>query len=116
MLSRISLHCLENYVNFGLIRVDFGNFGKSHPNPVDILPTLPHFFYEYAGMKINVSHIHFHVEGYKQLGWALPLTDYENFKTKNITNNLDFKESLCDFAKEINLIEEFIFPTLKLFQ
>ncbi len=99
---RISLHNQENISNMGLLRIDYKN---SHINPETINSYVPKFLYKYVGKRfINESHIHFHVEKYRSLAWAMPLKDFNKFNNvKKITSNLNYANAIKLFAKMINL-------------
>lgn len=101
---RISLHVQDNDSNIGLLRIDFNN---GHKNPETISDTLPLQFHAYVGREFskNDHHIHYHVDGYKSLAWAIPLTD-DSFKIKNL-DETDFNICLANivylFAQTINV-------------
>ncbi|GHT48731.1 hypothetical protein AGMMS49982_00600 [Bacteroidia bacterium] len=65
----------------------------------------------------NEHHIHYHIEGYKSLAWAIPLTDDE-FEVKELNEGNDFNNSLANavrlFAKTINIETEITINTLLL--
>ncbi|MDR0864068.1 MAG: hypothetical protein LBO74_03935 [Candidatus Symbiothrix sp.] len=101
---RISLHFQDNDSKIGLLRIDF-NCG--HTNPEGINEYLPEKFHPYVGkqLSINEHHIHYYVQGYKALAWAIPLT-IDDFEIKTIEEK-DFNTTLAKiitlFAKAINL-------------
>ncbi len=101
---RISLHVQDNDSNIGLMRVDFNS---GHRNPEMISDLLPKRFHVYAGKQFSNDdhHIHYHVEGYKSLAWAIPLVD-DPFKMKTLdeTNfNNSLINSIYQFAQAINI-------------
>ncbi|OAV71460.1 hypothetical protein Barb6_01414 [Bacteroidales bacterium Barb6] len=112
---RISLHFQENDSKIGLLRVDFNG---GHKNPEAITKYLPERFHPYAGKEFSNKehHIHYHVDGYKPLAWAIPLID-DNFEIKAIDEN-DFHHSFADtiklFAQTVNIETEITINTLLL--
>jgi hypothetical protein len=102
---RISFHHQENDSKTGLLRVDYNS---GHKNPEEINKFLPEKFHPYAGKYFanHEHHIHYHVEGYKSLAWAIPLI-VDNFEIKEINDDVNFNVTFADvikiFAKTINI-------------
>ena len=102
---RISFHHQENDSNVGLLRVDFNG---GHKNPENINSFLPDRFHPYAGKYFanHEHHIHYHIQGYRSLAWAIPLTD-DAFAIKEINDDSSFNNTFAEiirlFAKTINL-------------
>jgi hypothetical protein len=101
---RISLHFQEDDRKTGLLRIDFNG---GHTNPEIINEYLPEKFRSYAGKVFSntESHVHYHVQGYKSLAWAIPLTD-DTFEIKAIDEknlNSSFADIIKSFAKTINI-------------
>ena len=101
---RISLHFQEDESKIGLFRVDYNS---GHRNPETANGNLPPKFIPYVGKWFSVeeSHVHYHVEGYKPLAWAIPIEDSE-MPTKEITDNdtnAQLVSAIQEFAKIINL-------------
>ena len=102
---RLSFHHQENDSKTGLLRVDYNS---GHKNPEDINEFLPEKFRPYAGKYFdnNEHHIHYHVQGYRSLAWAIPLTA-ENFEIKEINDDVNFNNTFANiiksFAKTINI-------------
>jgi len=98
---KLTLHCQEDEQEIGLVRIDYN--GK-HKNPDKILTTLPENFVKFAGKWIDFDkhHIHYFVEGYRPLVWAIPLSE-DSFPIKDLKNNSDIIESIQSFGKIINL-------------
>src|SRR5579875_713727 len=67
---RLSLHFQEDETSIGLLRVDYNS---RHRNPEDVNEYVPEAFKVYAGEWLEGSHIHYFVQGYKPLTWAVPL-------------------------------------------
>jgi len=99
---KISLHIQENDSKIGLLRIDYNG---SHKNPEYINEFVPEKFHKYKGKEFINSehHIHYYVQGYKSLAWAIPLID-DDFEIKTIKNpNHQFTDIIKLFAKKINL-------------
>lgn len=99
---RLSLHHQEDEFKTGLLRVDYNG---THRNPAEITMDVPEIFQPFVGVQINESHIHYAIEGYRSLAWAIPLTN-DKFPIKTITDeNKDdnFANAIKEFAKTINL-------------
>lgn len=101
---KISLHHQENNNIIHLLRVDYNG---GHKNPETLNEHVPEILKPYCGVQINESHIHFNVEGYKELAWAIPLNAYDNFKIKDITNAEQYSLAIHEFMKMINLTSNF---------
>lgn len=98
---KISLHHQDNSTQNGLLRVDFYS---RHFNPVDILDTVPEKFRPFAGQWLddNAGHIHYVVDGYKPLAWAIPL-ELDDFPIKELNGREDYTNTLKAFFQKINL-------------
>ena len=101
---KISLHVQENDSKIGLLRIDYHG---GHTNPERMNEFVPEKFHQYAGKNFagNEHHIHYHVQGYKSLAWAIPLVD-DAFEIKTIENeyfNTTLKEIIILFAKTVNI-------------
>jgi hypothetical protein len=113
---RVSLHYQENGSQIGLMRVDYNG---GHINPVVINEFVPEKFRPYAAkeFKNNDHHIHYHVQGYKSLAWAIPLTE-DDFKIKELKEGTEFNFTFVDiikeFAKTVNIETEIILNPLLL--
>ena len=101
IILKTSVHHLESNSFVGLLRIDFKG---GHHNPANILPTLPDYLKPYADKWFDPteSHIHIYVEGYKNLAWAIPLSD-SDFPIKYITQASDLSDLIFNFARRINL-------------
>lgn len=97
----ISLHNQDNNTKLGLVRIDFNS---RHRNPETILDTVPKEFRPYAGLYLDDSagHIHYHVEGYSSLAWAMPI-DVDKFPVKKIGNLDDLAQTIKAFCEVVNL-------------
>ena len=101
---KISFHNQENNVKEGLIRIDYKG---GHKNPESITDFVPENVRKYVGYCfVNEPHVHLYVEGFKDLAWAIPLTDYD-FPVLDIKNTDDFGAAINAFSKEINIITPF---------
>lgn len=101
---RISLYFQEDESKIGLFRVDYNS---GHRNPETASDKLPQRFLPFVGKWFSneESHVHYHVEGYKPLAWAVPIEDSE-MTTKEIADtntNEKLSSAIQEFAKIINL-------------
>ncbi|GAB6013225.1 DUF6978 family protein [Viscerimonas tarda] len=99
---RISLHLQEDDSKIGLLRIDYN---RGHTNPQTINEYTPEKFHPYAGIQLVQSHIHYYIQGYQPLAWAIPLTDDE-FEIKEIDENnfnATFANIIRLFAKAISV-------------
>ena len=102
---RVSLHAQDDDSKMGLIRIDYNS---GHQNPHSISQFVPEKFHPYVGkhFKNEDHHIHYHVQGYKSLAWALPLTDDE-FEIKELNTGTDFNNTFSSvillFAQALNI-------------
>lgn len=101
---RLSLHFQEDESKIGLLRVDYNS---GHHNPEFATETLPEKFVPYVGkcFSSGESHVHYHVDGYKSLAWAIPIEDSEVSVKQILSTDLHTKiaSAIHDFAKIINL-------------
>lgn len=98
---KLTLHFQDDDSSIGLLRVDFNG---RHRNPEGINDKVPDFFKPYAGKFIEESHIHYNIEGYNPLDWAVPLIADNSFDQKEFQTENDFESAFQAFAKRINLI------------
>jgi len=98
---KISLHHQDNSTQNGLLRVDFNG---RHFNPVDIIDTVPETFRPFAGQWLDdySGHIHYVVNGYRPLAWAIPL-EVDDFTVKELNGREDYTRTLNAFFQKINL-------------
>lgn len=98
---KISLHHQDNSTQNGLLRVDYHS---RHLNPSDILDTVPEKFRPFAGQWLDdyPGHIHYVVDGYKPLAWAIPL-ELDDFHVKELNEREDYTNTLNAFFQKINL-------------
>lgn len=102
---RVSFHHQENDTKTGLLRVDYNS---GHQNPAEISALVPEKFHPFVGKTFSnrEHHIHYHVQGYKSLAWAIPLVD-DDFQIKELNVGSQFNNALADiiklFKKTINL-------------
>lgn len=98
---KISLHHQDNSTQNGILRIDYNG---RHLNPVEVIPNLPEIFIPFAGQWLDEypSHIHYVVNGYKPLAWAIPL-DFDDFPVKELNGREDYSQILNAFFNKINL-------------
>lgn len=104
---KISLHHQDNSTNNGLLRVDFNG---RHLNPAEINHSVPEIFKQFAGQWLDgyAGHIHYVVDGYKPLAWAIPL-ELDDFPIKELNGREDYTKTLKAFFKKINLKTDITF-------
>lgn len=113
---KVSLHHQDHDTNIGLLRIDFNS---GHHNPESINEFVPQKFHPYVDKYLSdqENHIHYHVQTYKTLAWAMPLSD-DDFEIKELNDeqhfNIDFGKTITQFAKAINLQTKIIIQTLLL--
>ena len=101
---RISLHFQEDESKIGLLRVDYNS---GHHNPEVARDDLPELFKPYIGKWFSneESHVHYHVDGYKSLAWAVPI-EVTNVQTKEIEDGemlTNFVNAIMEFAQMVNI-------------
>ena len=71
---RVSFHHQENDTKTGLLRVDYNS---GHQNPEGISEFVPEKFHPYVGKSFSDKehHIHYHVQGYKELNRGAQLNN-----------------------------------------
>lgn len=105
---RISLHYQDNDSKIGLLRVDYNG---GHKNPEFATEHVPEKLRPFTGKEFTIKehHIHYHVQGYSSLAWAIPLTE-DDFVIKEINDNEElnsiFANTIKLFAKTINIETE----------
>lgn len=98
---KLTLHCQEDEASIGLLRVDFNG---RHKNPEEATDNVPNIFRPYAGQWLENSHIHYFIEGYKPLAWAIPLVSDNSFPVKEFAAVSEFAGIFQAFNKKINLL------------
>ena len=98
---KFTLHYQEEDANIGLLRIDYNG---RHKNPEIANENVPELIKPFAGIWLDEypGHIHFVIDGYEPLKWAIPL-ELDSFPIKNIINYTDIIDALKAFAKKINL-------------
>lgn len=97
---KLTLHFQEDETNIGLLRVDYNG---RHKNPESGNSALPKIFEPYIGLWIEESHIHYYVEGYNPLVWAIPLNTDETYSAKSFTGINDYADAFKTFFNKINV-------------
>ncbi len=89
--------------NWGLARLDYNS---NHKNPEEVNDKVPEIFLPHVGeLFMQRSHLHFHIEGFPPLAWALPLEETQ-IVTKEVTNDRtanDFIDAFNSFASYLNV-------------
>ena len=99
---KLSLHVQDEDSKIGLVRIDYNG---PHQNPQTAKEGLPEIFKPYVGRTFNnESHIHYYVNGYKSLVWAMPIEDSQ-IKTKMIEpgKTESIKNAILEFARMIHV-------------
>lgn len=98
---KINLHHQDKNTQNGLLRVDYGS---RHLNPINILDSVPEKFKPFAGQWLDdyPGHIHYVVDGYTPLAWAIPL-EFDHFPVKKLNGRKDYIITLNAFFEKINL-------------
>ncbi|MFP9118620.1 DUF6978 family protein [Flavobacterium sp. RNTU_13] len=101
VILKTTLHHLEDTNFTGLLRIDFKG---GHRNPEELNHSVPEFLREYVGRWLdpNEPHIHYYVEGYRPLAWAIPISRTD-FPVKTLENTTDLYDLIFNFAKMINI-------------
>lgn len=97
---KLTLHFQEDDTNIGLLRVDYNG---RHKNPESGHSLLPDIFKPSIGLWIEESHIHYYVEGYNPLVWAIPLNTDESYSAKSFTGINDYADVFKTFCNKINI-------------
>jgi len=98
---KISFHHQDEDTKNGLLRVDYGS---RHLNPIHVTASVPDIFKPFSGLWLDgyPGHIHYVVDGYKPLAWAIPL-EFDAFPVKRLTERSDYMQTLNAFFDKINL-------------
>jgi hypothetical protein len=107
---KLSLYLMDNETQIGLLRIDYSGQHQNPPAndnlPPEFQPHIEKFF------RYDEPHIHYYVEGYKPLAWAIPLSEID-FEVQQITSNADVISAFIAFNTMISLQTCFIInPTL----
>ncbi|MDR2581972.1 MAG: hypothetical protein LBC75_00645 [Fibromonadaceae bacterium] len=101
---KLTLYLMDNETKIGLLRIDFNG---QHQNPEEVIKDLPKDLLPFAGklFDYNEPHIHYHVDGYKQMAWAKPAKG--NFPVSDITSQDDIISAFYEFNTMIALETRF---------
>ncbi|MFN8306988.1 MAG: hypothetical protein U0T79_09455 [Ferruginibacter sp.] len=97
---KLTLHFQEEDSSIALLRVDFNG---RHQNPQTLNANVPNIFHPYVGIMLETSHIHYFVESYKPLAWAIPLEIDDSFAVKEFSDTSQVGSIIQAFARKINL-------------
>ena len=75
------------------------------------LEPVPDFLKDYIGQEIRGSHVHFAVPGYKELSWAIPLSEVPDFPKAFDGQQGSITSIVGSFAKRINLSTHICYVT-----
>lgn len=112
---RISLHCQEDDSKIGLFRVDYNS---GHKNPESATSVVPKIFKPYIGKWFDdsESHVHYHVEGYRSLAWAVPI-GVTDIAVKDLAETEFYRNlsaAIISFAKIANIETKIIINEIAL--
>ncbi len=99
---RINFQVMDK-ANWGLARLDYNG---NHKNPDEVTDMVPEVFHPHVGeFFMQKSHLHFHVEDFPPLAWALPLeeTEITAKKVDDATMAGDFIEAFNSFISYLNV-------------
>jgi len=101
---KIGFHHQDDTTQHGLLRVDYH---MRHRNPVNITDAVPQHFRKYAGQYLDEwpGHIHYVVDGFPMLAWAVPLED-DPFPVKDIQDIGHVYNAVLAFCKRLNIATE----------
>lgn len=111
---KINFHMMDVNGYIGLSSLDING---SHWNPIEITDKVPGFVAGHASEHIITSHLHYYVEGYKPLAWALALSDTKNDLLKDVSTtsthiHVDVISSLLGYLKYLNVATKFTINTM----
>ena len=106
---KVTLFVMEKENNLGLLRVDYVPASKIHYNPQVGDAIVPDFLTQYAGQEIRGNHVHFAVPGYKELIWAMPLSETQAFPKVFDGKQPSLGDIVDSFANRINLSTKIIY-------
>ncbi|MEX0778104.1 MAG: hypothetical protein WD491_12395 [Balneolales bacterium] len=106
---KVTLHHQDDNIQVGLMRIDFNS---RHKNPEEITNNVPTKFHPYAGIFLDeyAGHIHYVVDGYTSLAWAIPL-ETDGFLVKELKSRENYSATINAFFKKINLKTNITFNT-----
>ena len=108
---KITLFVMERENSLGLLRLDYVPISKIHLNPQVGEGVVPDYLIQYAGQEIKGNHIHFSIPGYKELSWAMPLSDVQEFPGTFDGNQQSLQNIVDSFARRINLSTKILYET-----
>lgn len=103
---KITFHLMNSNGNIPLSRLDING---SHFNPREITAKVPDFLKVHVGERILSSHLHYAVEGYDNLAWALSLKDVNDSRLKDVessskTITTDIAKALTGYFTYLNVL------------
>lgn len=104
---KVNLYHQDNSTQNGLLRIDYNS---RHQNPMEVIDTVPDKFIPFAGQWLDnyAGHIHYVVDGYKPLAWAIPL-EIDLFPVIQLNERVDYIDTLQAFFQKINTKTIFTF-------
>ena len=104
---KATLHHHNGRTNEGLIRIDYKG---RHVNPAEVIDSLPDIYRPLAGKTLmaDEAHIHYVVDGYKPLAWALPI-EMTDYPIKKLVSREDYASTIEHFFRLINVRTKVVF-------
>lgn len=98
---KLTLHHQDNSTQNGLLRIDYNG---RHRNPFEITDSVPERFKPFAGLWLDdfQGHIHYVVDGFKPLSWAIPL-EVDDYPINELNGREGYGDAFNAFFKKINL-------------
>ena len=105
---RLNFQMMDD-ANWGLARLDYNS---NHKNPDVLTDDVPDKFLSHVGeLFVMKAHLHYHVDGYPQLAWALPLEETE-ILTKDVKDSdlpQGFVDAFDSFSTYLHLQTHIVF-------
>ena len=98
---KVSLHCQEDNAEYGILRIDYNG---RHKNPEIANEHVPASFRPFTAQWLDQysGHIHYVVDGYRPLAWAIPL-ELDVFPVKKVDAFSDISTAFTEFCKTVNV-------------
>lgn len=103
----------------GYIALSRLDINGRHGNPKEVTDKVPNFPASHASEQILTSHLHYYVEGYTPLAWALSLADVDDENLKDVspvsTNvHVDIVSSFIGYLAYLNVSTKFTVNSMML--
>lgn len=113
---KINFHLMDSNGYIALSRLDING---RHGNPKEVTDKVPDFLVPHASEQILTSHLHYYVEGYSPLAWALPLADVNDENLKDVSASssnvyVDIINALLGYLAFLNVRTKFTVNSMML--